>query len=108
MRYLCPSSPTVEALAPGARSFRFESGEGYMMEQNVKQVIVIRKDLGMRRGKEISQGAHASIAWLTSRLEPSRHYDDSNGGAWVEGELSDAEWLWVRGDFRKLCVIVST
>lgn len=30
----------------------------------VKQVIVVRKDLGMRRGKEIAQGSHASNAIL--------------------------------------------
>jgi PTH2 family peptidyl-tRNA hydrolase len=30
----------------------------------IKQVIIIRKDLKMRRGKEVSQGAHASIAFL--------------------------------------------
>lgn len=28
----------------------------------IKQVIVIRRDLKMRRGKEIAQGAHASLA----------------------------------------------
>jgi PTH2 family peptidyl-tRNA hydrolase len=33
-----------------------------------KQVVVIRKDLKMRRGKEIAQGAHASMAWLSNRL----------------------------------------
>ncbi len=31
---------------------------------NTKQVIVIRKDLKMRKGKEISQGSHSSIMWL--------------------------------------------
>ena len=31
---------------------------------NVKQVIVIRKDLNMRKGKMIAQGAHASIQVL--------------------------------------------
>ena len=30
-----------------------------------KQVIAIRKDLKMRRGKEIAQGSHASMAFLT-------------------------------------------
>lgn len=35
----------------------------------VKQVIVIRKDLGMRRGKEIAQGAHASHYWMVERLQ---------------------------------------
>ncbi len=35
---------------------------------DVKQVIVIRRDLKMRRGKEIAQGAHASVAWLASTV----------------------------------------
>ena len=33
-----------------------------------KQVIVIRRDLKMRRGKEIAQGAHASMLWLADRV----------------------------------------
>ena len=38
---------------------------------DVKQVIVIRRDLKMRRGKEIAQGAHASSAWLVSAAQRS-------------------------------------
>ena len=38
--------------------------------QPTKQVIVIRRDLRMRRGKEIAQGAHASMAWLRQRIMP--------------------------------------
>jgi PTH2 family peptidyl-tRNA hydrolase len=30
----------------------------------MKQVILIRKDLKMRRGKEIAQGSHASMAFI--------------------------------------------
>ena len=30
----------------------------------MKQVIIIRKDLKMRRGKEIAQGAHASMSFI--------------------------------------------
>lgn len=33
-----------------------------------KQIIIIRKDLKVRRGKEIAQGAHASMAVLTNNL----------------------------------------
>ncbi|HEU5119139.1 MAG TPA: peptidyl-tRNA hydrolase [Isosphaeraceae bacterium] len=33
-----------------------------------KPVIVMRRDLGMRRGQEIAQGAHASMIWLTRRI----------------------------------------
>jgi PTH2 family peptidyl-tRNA hydrolase len=38
------------------------------MPMTTKQVIVIRKDLKMRRGKEIAQGSHASMAFLTRRI----------------------------------------
>ena len=38
------------------------------MNLKTKQVILIRKDLKMRRGKEISQGAHASLAVITNNL----------------------------------------
>lgn len=71
-------------------------------QRHVKQVIVIRRDLNMRRGKEIAQGAHASMMWLTSRLEENRHYDSSEGGAYVECELIEPERRWVKGNFRKV------
>ena len=35
-----------------------------------KQIIVIRRDLWMRRGKEISQGAHASVNCILNYVEP--------------------------------------
>jgi PTH2 family peptidyl-tRNA hydrolase len=38
----------------------------------IKQVILMRRDLNMRRGKEIAQGSHASQAWLISKLEPAK------------------------------------
>jgi len=34
-------------------------------EKNTKMVIVIRRDLNMRKGKMIAQGSHASMAFLT-------------------------------------------
>ena len=34
-----------------------------------KQVIVMRRDLKMRRGKEIAQGSHASISFLTKPMQ---------------------------------------
>lgn len=33
-----------------------------------KQVIVMRNDLGMRKGKMIVQGSHASLAVFTNRM----------------------------------------
>ena len=36
---------------------------------SIKQVIVMRHDLKMRRGKQITQGAHASMSFLTRKLQ---------------------------------------
>lgn len=63
---------------------------------HVKQVIVIRRDLGMRRGKEIAQGAHASMAWLAVRMRPfTRGFTQSV-------TFTEAEKKWVNGSFRKV------
>lgn len=40
--------------------------------KKVKQVIVIRKDLNMRAGKMVSQGAHASLAVTLDNLHDAR------------------------------------
>jgi PTH2 family peptidyl-tRNA hydrolase len=34
----------------------------------LKQVIILRKDLNMRKGKMVAQGAHASMSCLTNNL----------------------------------------
>ena len=68
------------------------------MTDKVKQVIVMRKDLNMSKGKMITQGAHASIAFLTNLI---REYN---------GEplpLSEAEKEWICGTFFKVCVGVN-
>jgi PTH2 family peptidyl-tRNA hydrolase len=62
-----------------------------------KQVIVMRKDLNMNRGKEIAQGAHASMAWLSNRIRTSKR---ENGRYLVE--LSEAERVWLEGQFAKV------
>lgn len=82
---------------------------GYLLStpspQRIKQVILIRRDLKMRRGKEIAQGAHASIAFMTNRLHfrGSRVVDSE-----VEsrGFFSEVEFKWIQGNFRKVTVMV--
>lgn len=64
----------------------------------VKQVIVIRKDLKMRRGKEIAQGSHASIAFLTRQIQ-------NDPGAI---ELSQESHEWIENGFTKVCLQVDS
>jgi PTH2 family peptidyl-tRNA hydrolase len=72
-----------------------------MTERIPKQVIVMRKDLGMRKGKMIAQGAHAAMAVL---LE---------GAVTTETEVAFTltpaarQWL-VSGRVTKVCVGVGS
>lgn len=64
--------------------------------QPVKQVLVIRRDLKMRRGKEIAQGAHAACSWLVKHVRYGPY------------RLSEAESAWLTGEFRKVTVQVKS
>jgi PTH2 family peptidyl-tRNA hydrolase len=77
-----------------------EAGEG----RSVKQVIVIRRDLRMRRGKEIAQGAHASMAWLAERVVQQL----THPGTVHQVQLSEAERSWLERSFRKVTVKVGS
>lgn len=74
--------------------------ESEMTERPVKQVIVMRRDLGMRRGKEIAQGAHAAMAFITRRL-----YLYAEGNADIG--FSRAEMAWLGGGFAKVVLQVT-
>jgi peptidyl-tRNA hydrolase, PTH2 family len=65
-----------------------------------KQVIVMRTDLGMRKGKMVAQGAHASIGWLTHR--------PMNKHGFPKFYLTDAERDWIANSFTKICVGVGS
>lgn len=77
-----------------------------------KQVIVVRKDLNMRRGKEIAQGCHASLAVFFNMMR------DQNGGEVDEKQgkkyhcefdhTSEAMHHWMTEGFRKICVSVNS
>lgn len=58
-----------------------------------KQVIALRKDLNMRKGKMIAQGAHASMAAVLDRAQRSGRelsisLDDPDIGPWLEGKFA--------------------
>jgi peptidyl-tRNA hydrolase len=55
----------------------------------------MRWDLGMRRGKEIAQGAHSSIIWLSQRIRKPGYV------------FTEAERTWLDGSFTKVCACPS-
>jgi PTH2 family peptidyl-tRNA hydrolase len=71
--------------------------------QRIKQVILIRKDLKMRRGKEIAQGSHASMEFLISLL---RQHLLNNASP--EIELNSQEKKWISEGMAKVCLQVSS
>ena len=68
----------------------------------VKQVIIIRKDLNMRKGKMVAQGSHASLAAITQYMKKS-----SRGGYRFFPPEEMEEWLF-NTSFTKICVSVNS
>ena len=69
------------------------------MNDKVKQVIVIRKDLQLSKGQMVAQGSHASIAFLTDLIK------EYNGEPLL---LTEAQKEWVYGTFYKVCLSVNS
>lgn len=61
--------------------------------RQTKQVIIMRKDLNMRKGKMVAQGAHASLGVFTRGLA---------------NESQDFTKQWLESDFRKICLSVDS
>ena len=71
---------------------------------NIKQVIVMRKDLNMRKGKMIAQGAHASLKVFADLMTFGSHGDIIMYGM----NVTDAMKEWLNGSFTKICVSVDS
>lgn len=79
--------------------------------ESSKQVIVIRKDLNMRKGKMIAQGSHASMSFLTLCGGVTSVPYSMNGMKFETGDLLgyDSEIdHWLENSFRKICVYVNS
>ncbi|MDX2089967.1 MAG: aminoacyl-tRNA hydrolase [Kofleriaceae bacterium] len=72
------------------------------MSRTAKQVIVMRKDLGMRKGKMIAQGAHASMKVLLDVGSV-----DASGRAMTLA-MTEPMAAWLTGRFTKVCVSVDS
>jgi len=70
-----------------------------------KQVIVMRTDLGMRKGKMIAQGAHASMKVLLDLMYDSELvYQSGKTDHVLELEPDTPLKDWLSGKFTKICV----
>ena len=76
-----------------------------------KQMIVMRKDLKMRKGKMIAQGAHASMKVFFDRIPQDvrdvgvpRGYKEIR----VPMEINRSMGEWLFGIFTKICVSVDS
>lgn len=65
-----------------------------------KQTIVLRKDLNMRKGKMVAQGAHASLRAVLML----GHREDGTFVIPLDERLEP----WLLGRFKKICVSVNS
>lgn len=79
-----------------------------MPEDKIKQVILMRNDLNMRKGKMVAQGAHAAVSFLTKGME---------SWPWEVTEplplthmisLTPEQALWCDDAFTKICLQVNS
>lgn len=70
----------------------------------VKQVIVMRKDLGMRKGKMIAQGAHASLASILNFISQTSTDKLTRTISIPNGDVVE----WLDGSFTKICLSVNS
>jgi PTH2 family peptidyl-tRNA hydrolase len=61
----------------------------------IKQILVVRKDLNMRKGKIAAQCCHASMSFLTRRL-PTKE------------PITEVHQKWLDDIFTKICVSVDS
>ena len=64
----------------------------------IKQVIVIRKDLNMRKGKMCAQAAHASMKVILDRIDLSESWNGNK----VKVDFTEDMYEWLEGTFTKI------
>lgn len=72
----------------------------------IKQVIVMRKDLNMRKGKMVAQGSHASMGAI---LREMTHTGNDHLERWELNTIVNSDIAkWLNGKFTKICVSVDS
>lgn len=89
------------------------------MDKNTKQVIVIRKDLNMRKGKMCAQASHASMAFLTKdgSMEHQIKYGYNGSETHIYKFINSSNDMkpnfdniehWLKNSFRKIVCYVNS
>lgn len=78
-----------------------------------KQVIIIRKDLNMRKGKIAAQAAHASMKIFFDLMKNASNtnyipWPDQVGKTKFELFMTDEMVNWMKGLYTKVCVSVDS
>lgn len=72
----------------------------------IKQVIVMRKDLNMRKGKIAAQAAHASMMVLLKLMY--KYIWNQESRYEIRTKIGSPLDEWLRGLFTKICVYVDS
>lgn len=72
-----------------------------------KQVIILRKDLNMRKGKMVAQGSHASMKVILDYMYESE-LSYTRKDKILSIEKDSAMDNWINGIFTKVCVSVDS
>lgn len=75
---------------------------------DVKQVILVRKDLKMKPGKMAAQVAHASSQVFLERFCAEPVFCPPKSGKDYSVHLRDEEVEWKEGIYRKVCLAVNS
>ncbi len=79
--------------------------------EDTKMVIVIRKDLNMRKGKSCSQAAHASMKVFFDRMkkvDSDPFAFESNGKELYEADFTPEMLAWMAGAFTRVTISVNS
>lgn len=81
------------------------------VSKGIKQVIVIRKDLGMRKGKMVAQGAHASLKVFLDKagIEGVIDHNNKTKDYTITFNITEDMLIWMtNGRYTKICVGVNS
>lgn len=81
------------------------------MSQHAKQVLVVRKDLNMRKGKIAAQCGHAVMKVILDRMivRPDTDNDAATVREFLFSYPRPSAWAsWLEGKYTKICVSVNS